>query len=103
MDPESTGFGQTMAEIRAMPGLPLPDLMAYCDAVRAVTRRYLDQATGFLSVCWLWWMAGYRGVNVRLDRILQKVCSVLLVLSVLLLSLFLSGCPVKKFFFPFIH
>ena len=45
MDAESTGFGQTMEEVRTMPELPLPDLMAYFDAVRAVTRRYLDQAT----------------------------------------------------------
>ena len=28
-----------------MPDIPLTDLMAYFDAVRAVTRRYLDQAT----------------------------------------------------------
>ncbi len=28
-----------------MPEIPLPDLMAYFDAVRAVTRRYLAQAT----------------------------------------------------------
>jgi hypothetical protein len=45
MDPESTGFGQTMEEVRAMPELPLLDLMAYFDAVRAVTRQYLDEAT----------------------------------------------------------
>ncbi len=45
MDPESNGFGQTMEDVRAMPELPLTDLMAYFDAVRAVTRQYLDQAT----------------------------------------------------------
>jgi len=45
MDPESNGFGQTIEDVRAMPEVPLTDLMAYFDAVRAVTRRYLDQAT----------------------------------------------------------
>jgi len=45
MDPESNGAGQTIEEVRAMPEIPLTDLMAYFDAVRAVTRRYLDQAT----------------------------------------------------------
>ena len=34
-----------MEEVRAMPEIPLPDLMAYFDAVRAVTRQYLEQAT----------------------------------------------------------
>jgi hypothetical protein len=45
MDPASNGVGHTMEEVRAMPDIPLTDLMAYFDAVRAVTRRYLDQAT----------------------------------------------------------
>jgi uncharacterized damage-inducible protein DinB len=45
MDPASGGFGQTMEEVRAMPDIPLPDLMAYFDAVRAVTRHALAQAT----------------------------------------------------------
>ena len=45
IDPASNGIGQTMEEVRAMPEIPLTDLMAYFDAVRAVTRRYLDQAT----------------------------------------------------------
>jgi len=45
MDPEQSGFGQTIEEVRAMPEIPLPDLMAYFDAVRAVTRQYLEQAT----------------------------------------------------------
>jgi uncharacterized damage-inducible protein DinB len=45
MDPESVGTRQTMEEVRAMPEIPLTDLMAYFDAVRAVTRHYLDQAT----------------------------------------------------------
>jgi uncharacterized damage-inducible protein DinB len=45
MDPASSGSGQTMDEVRAMPDLSLTDLMAYFDAVRAVTRRYLEQAT----------------------------------------------------------
>jgi hypothetical protein len=34
-----------MEEVRAMPEIPLPDLIAYFDAVRAVTRHYLAQAT----------------------------------------------------------
>ena len=45
MDPTSGGAGQTMEEVRAMPAIPLPDLLAYFDAVRAVTRHYLEQAT----------------------------------------------------------
>ena len=45
MAPESHGFGQTIADVRAMPEIPLTDLMAYFDAVRAVTRQYLSQAT----------------------------------------------------------
>lgn len=45
MDPESHGFGQTIEEVRAMPEIPLTDLIAYFDDVRATTRRYLDQAT----------------------------------------------------------
>ena len=46
MDPTgSGGAGHTMEEVRAMPEIPLPDLMAYFDAVRAVTRQYLEQAT----------------------------------------------------------
>jgi uncharacterized damage-inducible protein DinB len=45
MDPESTGFGQTIEEVRAMPEVALTDLMAYFDAVRAVTRQSLDQTT----------------------------------------------------------
>ncbi len=45
MPPESHGFGQTMEDVRAMPEIPLTDLLAYFDAVRAVTRRYLAQAT----------------------------------------------------------
>jgi hypothetical protein len=45
MDPASTGAGQTIEEVRSMPEIPLTDLMAYCNAVRAVTRQYLDQAT----------------------------------------------------------
>jgi hypothetical protein len=44
MDPTSSGAGQTMEEVRAMPELPLTDLMAYFDAVRVVTRYYLDGA-----------------------------------------------------------
>src|SRR5262249_8939368 len=43
MDPVSGGFGQTMEEVRAMPEIPLPALMAYFDAVRAVTRHTLAQ------------------------------------------------------------
>ena len=45
MDPESHGFGQTIEEVRALPEIPLSDLIAYFDAVRVTTRRYLDQAT----------------------------------------------------------
>ena len=45
MNPESSGGGQTMEEVRAMPDIPLADLMAYFKAVRATTRQYLDQVT----------------------------------------------------------
>ena len=45
MDPASTGAGQTMEEVQAMPEIPLTALLAYGDAVRAVTRQYLAQAT----------------------------------------------------------
>jgi uncharacterized damage-inducible protein DinB len=45
MDPTSGGNGQTMEEVRAMPALPLTDLLTYFAAVRAVTRQYLEQAT----------------------------------------------------------
>jgi hypothetical protein len=44
MDPESHGLGQTMEDVRAMPDIPLTDLMAYFEAVRAVTRQYFEQA-----------------------------------------------------------
>jgi uncharacterized damage-inducible protein DinB len=46
MDAESVGAGHTMEEVRAMPDIPLTELMAYFDAVRILTRQYLDQATG---------------------------------------------------------
>jgi uncharacterized damage-inducible protein DinB len=45
MDPESVGFGQTMEDVRAMPEIPLIDLMAYFEVVRAVTLQWLEQAT----------------------------------------------------------
>ena len=45
MAPESFSAGQTIEEVRAMPDISLTDLMAYFEAVRAVTRQYLDQAT----------------------------------------------------------
>ncbi len=45
MDPESTGSGHTSEDVRAMRDVPLGDLMAYFEAVRGVTRQYLDQAT----------------------------------------------------------
>jgi len=45
MNPEAHGGGQTMEDVRAMPDIPLTDLMAYFEAVRAVTRRYFEQAT----------------------------------------------------------
>ena len=45
MDPESAGAGQTIEQVRAMPDIPLGDLMAYFDAVRGLTRQYFDQAT----------------------------------------------------------
>jgi uncharacterized damage-inducible protein DinB len=45
MDSESLGFGHSMEDVRAIPDIPLSDLVAYFDAVRAVTHRYLYQAT----------------------------------------------------------
>jgi uncharacterized damage-inducible protein DinB len=45
MDPVSNGVGHTMDEVRAMPDIPVTDLMAYLHAVRAVTRPYLAHAT----------------------------------------------------------
>lgn len=45
MDPVSNGVGHTTDEVRAMPDISLTDLMAYFDAVRAVTRHYLAHAT----------------------------------------------------------
>ena len=45
MDPDSHGVGQTIEEVRAMPEIQLTDLIDYFDAVRATTRRYLDQVT----------------------------------------------------------
>jgi len=45
MDPEGSGNGQTMDEVRSMPELSLADLMSYFDAVRGVTLSYLEQAT----------------------------------------------------------
>ena len=45
MDPENTGFGQTSEDVRAMPEIPLSELMTYFGAVRAVTRQYLDHAS----------------------------------------------------------
>ena len=45
MVPESFGAGQTIEEVRAMPDISLTDLMAYFEAVRAVTLQYLEQAT----------------------------------------------------------
>ena len=45
MDPESTGSGHTGEAVRAIPEVPLGDLMAYFEAVRGVTRQYLGQAT----------------------------------------------------------
>ena len=45
MDPASNGFGQTMEEVRAMPAIPLIDLMVYFEAVRTLTRHYLEHAT----------------------------------------------------------
>jgi len=45
MDPVSNGVDHTMDEVRAMPDIPLTELIAYFDAVRAVTRNYLAHAT----------------------------------------------------------
>ena len=45
MAPEGSGAGQTIEEVRAMPDISLTDLMAYFEAVRAVTRQYLYQVT----------------------------------------------------------
>jgi len=45
MDSESAGAGQTLEQVRAMPDVSPSDLMAYFDAVRALTRQYFDQVT----------------------------------------------------------
>ena len=45
MDAESLGFGHSIDDVRAMPDISLPDLVAYFDAVRAITYHYLDQVT----------------------------------------------------------
>ena len=45
MDRESTGSGHTTEDVRAMPEIPMDELMAYYEAVRGVMRVYLDQAT----------------------------------------------------------
>ena len=45
MAPEGNGAGQTIEEVQAMPEIPLSDLIAYFDAVRAVSRQYLAQVT----------------------------------------------------------
>ena len=45
MDPESTGSGYASEDVRAIPEVPLSDLVAYFNAVRVVTRQCLDQAT----------------------------------------------------------
>ena len=45
MSPEAHGYGQTIEEVRAMPEIPLADLMAYFEAVRGLTRKYLELAT----------------------------------------------------------
>ena len=45
MDPENTGFAHTIEDVRAMPEIPINDLMAYFGAVRAVTRQYLERAS----------------------------------------------------------
>jgi uncharacterized damage-inducible protein DinB len=45
MDSESAGAGQTIEQVRAMPDVSLSDLMAYFDAVRALTRQYFDRVT----------------------------------------------------------
>lgn len=45
MDPESNGAGQSIEEVCAMPSIALADLLAYFDAVRAITLPYVAQAT----------------------------------------------------------
>jgi len=45
MASEGNGAGQTIEEVRAMPEIPLNDLIAYFDAVRAVSRQCLAQMT----------------------------------------------------------
>ena len=45
MDSKSVGFGHSMEEVRGMPDISLTDLMAYFNAVRSVTLRWLEQAT----------------------------------------------------------
>jgi uncharacterized damage-inducible protein DinB len=43
MTPEGNRAGRTIEEVRAMPEIPLTDLVAYFDAVRAVSQQYLAQ------------------------------------------------------------
>lgn len=45
MDPDSTGAGQTIEQVRAMRDIPLVDLMAYFEAVRGFTRQYAEKAS----------------------------------------------------------
>jgi hypothetical protein len=45
MDPVGNGSGDASEDVRAMPEIPLSDLMAYFHAVREATLRCLDQTT----------------------------------------------------------
>jgi hypothetical protein len=45
MDPARRGVGQTLAEVRAMPAMPLIALLAYFEAVRTVPRHSRAHAT----------------------------------------------------------
>jgi uncharacterized damage-inducible protein DinB len=46
MDPESNGAGQSIEQVRAMPRIPVPELLEYYDAVRAHTNAYLGGLSG---------------------------------------------------------
>lgn len=45
MDPESNGAGQSLEEVKAMPQVPVTELLEYYDAVRIRTNAYLDHVT----------------------------------------------------------
>jgi len=45
MSEEAHGYGETEAQVRAMPEVAMSDMMAYYDTVRQSTLAYLDQMT----------------------------------------------------------